>query len=70
MSPKEKEQINAKVDPRIKKMLEIESAKLGMSQTEYLERLIEGTLPGKHDATIEALRKDIQELKKSLENNK
>ena len=63
MSPKEIARISAVVSPAIKTILESESTKIGLSQTEYLERLIEGTLPNRIEAKIEELRKEILELK-------
>ena len=66
MSPKETKQLNANLDARIKAILEEESQKTGMSQTEYLERLIEGTLPGHLEEKIEGLRLEIAALRKQL----
>ena len=65
MAPKEYDHISVKVSPEIKKILVEESEKAGLSQTEYLERLIEGTLPDRMTANIMAIRDEILgEIKK------
>jgi len=63
MSPKEIKQLNASLDARIKAILEEESQKAGMTQTEYLERLIEGTFSGRLENKIEQLRLEIEALR-------
>lgn len=63
MTPKDYARLSAKIDPKIKAILEEESEKAGLSQTEYLERLIEGTLPDRMEAKIEELRKEIEALR-------
>lgn len=66
MTPKEIARISAVIDPKIKSILEEESEKAGLSQTEYLERLIEGTLPNVLEAKIETLRLEIEALRKEI----
>ena len=71
ISPKEQAtQLSARINSRSKKILENASKKAGMSMTEYLERLIEGTLPGKIEAKIEALTQEISALREALEEKK
>jgi len=38
-----------------------------MSMTEYLERLIEGTLPDKIESKMEEILREIKELKEKVE---
>ena len=64
MSPEEKKQISARLTARAIAILKEESDKLEVSQTEYLERLIDGTLPNRLEAKIEELRKEIETLRK------
>ena len=66
MSPKEIKQLNASLDARVKTALEDAAKKAGMSQTAYLECLIEGTLPGRLEAEIKALRLEIEALREQL----
>lgn len=68
MTPKEIARISAVVDPRIKLILEKESEKAGLSQTEYLERLIEGTLPDRILEEMQAIRQEIKTLRKEIKN--
>ncbi len=66
MSPKETKQLNATLDKRIKEILEQEAAARNMSQTEYLERLIEGTLPDRLSEEMQALRHEIESLRQEI----
>ena len=62
MSPKEMARLSANIRPEIKAILEEESANAGLSQTEYLERLIEGTLPNRLEAKIAELLAEIKKI--------
>ena len=66
MSPKEVKQLNASLDARIKTALEKAAKQAGMSQTAYLECLIEGTLPGRLEAEIKELRLEIEAMREQL----
>ncbi len=63
MSPEEKKQISARLTSRAIAILKEESEKLEITQTEYLERLIDGSLPNKLESKIEALRLEIEKLR-------
>jgi len=69
IAPKEIELINARVSKHVKAKLQADAEKAGLSMTEYLERLIDGSLTSESTidevlAEIRALRKEIKELKK------
>ena len=66
MSPKEIRQLNASLDARVKKALEDAAKNAGMSQTAYLECLIEGTLPGRLEAEIKELRLEVEAMREQL----
>lgn len=70
MTPKEVDYLNMRIDKRAKDMLKEESEKANLSMTEYLERLIEGTLPDRLEAKMEAIRgeilKEIEVLRKEV----
>ncbi len=59
MTPKEVDYLNMRIDKRAKDMLKEESEKANLSMTEYLERLIEGSLPNRIEAKIDELRNEI-----------
>ncbi len=68
MTPKQREQFNTTLDKRTKDILKEESDRLGMSMAEYIEKLVDGTLPGRLEKQIEELRVEflakIEEIKK------
>ncbi|MGL4594771.1 MAG: hypothetical protein ACRCUY_08600 [Thermoguttaceae bacterium] len=64
MSPEEKKQISARLTDRSIAILKDESAKLELTQTDYLERLIDGSLPNRLEAKIEELITEIKSWKK------
>lgn len=69
MTSREIELINARVSKHVKTKLQADAKKAGMSMTEYLERLIDGSLTSESTidevlAEIRALRKELRELKK------
>ena len=66
MSPKETKQLNASLNVNLKARLEEAAKKAGMTQTAYLESLIEGTLPGRLEAEVRALRLEIESLREQL----
>ncbi len=67
MSPSDKKQISARLSESARETLKAESEKLGLSQTEYLERLIDGTIPNVIEAKIESLREEIEALRLEIE---
>ena len=68
ISPKEQAtQFSARLNSRAKKIIQEEAQKTGMSMTEYLERLIEGTLPDKIESKMEEILREIKELKEKME---
>lgn len=67
MSPEEKKQISARLTNRAIAILKEESEKLEITQTEYLERLIDGSLPNVLAAEIQELRAEIERLRKEIE---
>ena len=67
ITPKESSQFNARLSSHIKDILQVEAEKANMTMTEYLERLIEGTLPDRLEAKMEAIRQEIRELKELKE---
>lgn len=48
-------------------MLKADAKKAGMSMTEYLERLIAGSLPNRSEAKLNAILQEIRELRKAIE---
>jgi hypothetical protein len=66
MTKKEIDFLTARISRVAKETLERESEKAGLSMTAYLEMLIEGTLTGRLEAKIEALRLEIEALRKQL----
>lgn len=64
MTPKEMARLSANIRPEIKRIIEVEAEKANLSQTEYIERLVEGTLPNRIEAKIEELKKEIEFLRK------
>jgi len=66
MTKKEIEFLNARISRIAKETLEKESDKAGLSMTAYLELLIAGGLTGHLEDKIEALRLEIEELRKQL----
>ncbi len=66
MSPEEKKQISARLTNRAIAILKEESEKLEITQTEYLERLIDGSLPNCLEAKMEELRHEIESLRREI----
>ncbi len=66
MTPREIERISVKVSSETKRILIEESAKAALSQTEYLERLIEGTLPDRVSANMKTILAEIESLRKEI----
>ena len=65
IAPKEIELINARVSKRVKAKLQTDAKKAGMSMTEYLERLIDGSLTS--ESTIDEVLTEIRALRKAIE---
>ncbi len=61
MTPKEKNDVLVRLGGSAKNTLETERKKLRLSQSAYIEMLIEGTLPGRMEKQIEELRKELLE---------
>jgi hypothetical protein len=68
MSPKEKKQLSALLSEATKKILDEQSKAHGFTRTQYLERLIEGTLPNRLEEKIENLRLEIEGLRNEVMN--
>ncbi|HBT75521.1 MAG TPA: hypothetical protein DEB39_01040 [Planctomycetaceae bacterium] len=59
MSEEEKKQLSAKLSKQTKQMLDEQAEEHGLTRTQYLERLIEGTLPNRLEERMDAIRIDI-----------
>lgn len=66
MTPKETIQISIRLSLRAKEILEEERSNLGLSQSAYIEKLLEGSLPNQLEAKIEELRHEIESLRKEI----
>ncbi len=61
MTPKEVNSISIRLSARAK-----ERNKLGLSQSAYIEKVLEGNLPNHLEAKIETLRLEIEALREEV----
>ncbi len=66
MAPKEINSISIRLSARAKEILDTERSNLGLSQSAYIEKLLEGSLPNMLESKIEALRLEIEKLRKEI----
>ncbi len=66
MTPRETELLNARIGKDVKQILKEEAEKNSMSMTEYLERLIEGTLPNRLETKMEDILAEIEKLREEI----
>ena len=71
MTPKKDKTFSARIKPEIDQIITEESEVLGLSKTEYVERVIEGTLPSRLEKIIKELGdKNTAEIIKALNSKK
>ena len=66
MTPKEVNSISIRLSARAKEILDEERNKLGLSQSAYIEKVLEGNLPNHLEAKIETLRLEIEALREEV----
>lgn len=66
MTPKEVNSISIRLSMRAKEILDEERNKLSLSQSAYIEKVLEGSLPNHLEAKIEELRREIASLRKEI----
>ncbi|GHT22429.1 hypothetical protein FACS189419_04970 [Planctomycetales bacterium] len=70
IAPEEISLINARISNSVKSLLKSEAKKAKMSMTEYLERLIEGTLPNRLETKLEEILQEIKALREIIDKKK
>ncbi len=66
MTPKEVNSISIRLSTRAKEILDEERNKLSLSQSAYIEKVLEGSLPNHLETKIEELRREIESLRKEI----